>query len=896
MDSFMLQCPSINGTGITFQEFTIAIPQVKRVLLKGGIALRKDAVGKSDGATFRIYVDGKKLLDESKKDYEWTTYEFDITSSAGKNVVIRYETDPGSKDDPTADYSVWGDRQLVLEGFKPATAKSPIPLNLSKLEAPMPGTAIPSCGFEHKNSFRMDGDVAIFRYDGRDGMMEYKWNLPKNSADPAFGNVTLLAQMKGDAPVKSSAGRTASFEWAKPATQVDSRWENPSADSVTCVRTFKVGNETAAIRIMGRMIGRSLVFDVSCDKPYISSLKPGSFGPSPIHEKVAVGYYTDSVFNLPSDNLFVNTIIDWRASSCSFLDGTSALYNSLTDGTYNCLKERVIYSASWHLAEVLPNIPNPPSPYRKDLSSRIVLDIWGGAFRDIADSLQGLADYGITNDAVIIHSWQRSGYDNALPAHMPASERLGGDAAMKALIATAKSEGHEIALHQNYIDYYRNYDYFNPNDIALDSQGKQQLAWYNDDTNMQSFGIKPNAMLRLAETQVPLIHEAYQTNAAFLDVHSAVEFGFHTDQRKGEEGAGIAKRRLDLTTKLWQYERDINHGPILGEGGMHWYWSGLLDGVEAQPLGRDTVRSEAVPLSLMVDFDLLKIHPLQFNHGMGYYDRWFSGLRAGRGMPLVVLDQYRMDEVAFGHAGFVGRSTLADIPSTWTEQNLMRPVMERYACARPTEIRYEVDGNWVDGTAAAKAKEWTRVRVRYDSGLVVTANAKDANLQVGDYQLPRFGWLAKGDGVTAYTALRDGVVVDYAETANSVFVNSRNAGMYDFADRQPSNRRAQAGASANRPAEVTPSYTVNLNTEGKVVDFGNIRTNGSVLIERDGDKWTMRALSGKGDLKVELNAQRFPMPTEVATVDGLPVPVKSSGDWWGITLTGAKQYRWQALD
>ena len=45
----------------------------------------------------------------------------------------------------------------------------------------------------------------------------------------------------------------------------------------------------------------------------------------------------------------------------------------------------------------------------------------------------------------------------------------------------------------------------------------------------------------------------------------------------------------------------------------------------------------------------------------------------------------------------------------------------------------------------------------------------------GGLTLPRFGWSASGAGVTAWTALRNGVVADFAETKVSVFANARNA-------------------------------------------------------------------------------------------------------------------------
>ena len=75
---------------------------------------------------------------------------------------------------------------------------------------------------------------------------------------------------------------------------------------------------------------------------------------------------------------------------------------------------------------MLPNPPNPPSPWRDFLANKIVLDIWGGTFTNIAANLSRLAGYGITNCVALIHDWQRSGYDNALPMHYPANAGLRG--------------------------------------------------------------------------------------------------------------------------------------------------------------------------------------------------------------------------------------------------------------------------------------------------------------------------------------------------------------------------------------------------------------------------------------------------------------------------------------
>jgi hypothetical protein len=112
------------------------------------------------------------------------------------------------------------------------------------------------------------------------------------------------------------------------------------------------------------------------------------------------------------------------------------------------------------MAEVLPNPPNPPSPWRGLLATEIVLDIGGGTFANIATNLTTLADYDITNCVALIHDWQRSGYDNAMPMHYPTNASYGGDAGMRDLVATGARLGIRCALHENYVDYCPNHDFF----------------------------------------------------------------------------------------------------------------------------------------------------------------------------------------------------------------------------------------------------------------------------------------------------------------------------------------------------------------------------------------------------------------------------------------------------
>ncbi len=1008
--AFLLHCPWRGGTGVAFQEFAFQLPTVRRITLRGATALRDDIVSKSDGVTFRIRVNGRPLLETHRTDSEWQPFEYDLTGFAGQTVVVRFEADPGPNDDPSFDFSLWGDRTLVLEGLaaQAAAHPAPPPLSLEALEAEPAGVAPASV--PGQTSAALGGDAIVLRYSGRDGELAYRWQRPQRTDDPLFGTVELVAQSRGDRPVQVSVAAAARARWIQPAEALTSRWER-DLDGVRCVRTFRVGGDTVTLRIAGRLAGKSLVFDVTCDRPVVREVEIGGWGPVVWRQTVPVPYYSGRIDYLPAENLFVNAFLDWTQSLASSHEGgTRAVYQPLTDGRRNALHESAIYTPAWHLAEALPSIPNPASPYRQELGSRLVLDSWGGRFAEVEATLRRLAEYGIRDEVVLLHVWQRSGYDNALPAHVPANQELGGDPALASLVATGVKLGYRMALHENYVDYYPNYDSFDPNDISLDPSGQRVPAWYNPGTRIQSFAEKPSAILRLAATQSPDIHQRYGTNACFLDVHSAVPPWFHVDARAGEPGAGTFQKVWEVHRALWQYERQTHGGPVFGEGANHWYWSGCLDGVEAQ-FGEGWPAGQGPEAPLLVDFDLLKIHPLQLNHGMGYFTRWWSGDEAGGPAPMLLLDEYRMQEVAFGHAGFVPVGGDATLGRAWLEDNLLTPVTARYATARPVAIEYQVGDTWVDSTAAAKAAAWDRVRIRYDNGLTVVANARQAPLSAGEAVLPQYGWLAEGAGVTAYTAERQGVVVDYAETADRVFANARDPQAWEparfarpsllefapvapraftvtyrwqalrelpegetcfvhFCSRDPGGpirfqqdhplptSQWKSGdtvadgpyrvelpadlpdgdydwyiglfdpAGGQRLGLVGPSdaenririgvlsvrdqgtkitltrapdtsaqearYRAHLNTAREIIDFGTVRTNGSISLRREGNEWVLHAFPRDASSVVELSSRRFPPPARIASPGGAAdsVAPETSGEWWRLPLNGAAEYRW----
>ena len=176
--ALLLHPPWRGGTGVAFQEFRFQLPPATaapHIRLTGATAMRRDALAgpgektKSDGATFRIMVNGRTLLDEQRDDAQWKTFSFDLSSLAGEIVTLRFETDPGPRNDASFDFALWGGRELVLDGFSPEPARpvaAPPALDLRRLYPVQNGEVAPPSGFAGKMTNAVSADNATLTYQG----------------------------------------------------------------------------------------------------------------------------------------------------------------------------------------------------------------------------------------------------------------------------------------------------------------------------------------------------------------------------------------------------------------------------------------------------------------------------------------------------------------------------------------------------------------------------------------------------------------------------------------------------------------------------------------------------------------------------------------------------------
>lgn len=601
--------------------------------------------------------------------------------------------------------------------------------------------------------------------------VKYQWQAPALGSLYSVGSVTITNSVNGASP-QAVIALPSKIDWIGASRGLQSVSINPGSAKATLTFANSSGVMHLSVEPVADGLFAGLHF--AADQATIQDIFLGQLPATVQNRPISVPYYSQPVNYLSSADLFENSYFDpfaSRATAISTTNGQETFYGPNENGDHNILNEVWKVAVSQNIVNVFPYPEHPASPYRASLAGRMMLDVRNEAqFSTIASQLSNLGANGVRNCSVIIGTWQTYGYDNALPSQYPANASLGGDTEMKAIGSAAKSASCFFALHENYTDYYPDYSSYTPAATMHNLNGTQTVAWVNPQTHIQAYATKPGLFISNASTQSPDIHANYGTNASFIDVNSSAMPWWRADRDPNAGGNNLFGTYRDASIALWAYERNVEKGPVFGEGKYHWFWSGLLDGVEAQFGAESTPITNGPQAPLFVDFDLTRIHPLQINYGMGYYNRW---LPSGT-MTTAALDAYRMQEVIYGHAPYLADDIWASVPRALLEQNLVSPTAARHALLTPSHIVYALNGAWVDTSTAAKAGSFSVAEVNYPNGDNIVANSGPVALSWESLRIPQYGWAAIGSNYFAYTAQIGGKVVDYSKTPQGIYANARN--------------------------------------------------------------------------------------------------------------------------
>jgi hypothetical protein len=350
--------------------------------------------------------------------------------------------------------------------------------------------------------------------------------------------------------------------------------------------------------------------------------------------------------------------------------------------------------------------------------------------------IEELTEFGLKRMSIAIHFWQQYGFDVKLPSHAPANEASGGSERMKALIDSAKGNGHLISLHENYVDMYTDSPLYNVTQLVGATQSKK--GWFNSVTGQQAWLIAADYQQFIVPGQHASMIADYAPNAGFEDVDTCVEpdqyITFAANRLYHYSYQAVVKTKKNL----WNTFRTDFKGPLFGEGreisnlenGLSRYdvyFAGYTDGHEAQVEGK--MGSATLP-----EFAQYINKNNQFNNGMGYIGRYIadeSFTTKKLAIDSYVLDRYRAQQVAFGHSGWIsfsvspvyrwGRPTLSE---TLAEYHLSRGVQNRYFSNATKSVQYNLNGQWVDlskyiGSGGDVVSNVVKIQLEDDTNIVV---------------------------------------------------------------------------------------------------------------------------------------------------------------------------------
>jgi len=677
--------------------------------------------------------------------------------------------------------------------FEPFPEKLPFPTREETI-LPMNKTE------DYKNSVSQNDKVIIFEYIGKDCKIKYRYT-------PIEGTLSDIELIWDDKIIKPCANGGISLVTSKgniPVNDVSVKRELKELslidDKVKAIWHFQVDNVQTDLEYRIYIKQKSLIVEMDANEPTIERVSLGC----------AEGISKGKLFKIPyltyggndprvlyADGLFFFNQFDWYVSDASILYGGAelgdnwAIYNGgaqyipKTDGKRNTLHERLFINVSPDFHEVLPTIANPKSPMKEEQGDRLWRVKFGGQSQAEIAEAELLRKYGCEKVSIRFHedSWRDEG--ESFTFRLNAAPKKGGDEGLKNFVSAIKSLGWRIGLYTNYTDFAPVNSYWNEDWVSRLPNGDWQRAW------MRCYAPKPMIAVQMEAILAPQIQAKFGENHSYCDVHTAVSPFSRVDYDYRVPGAGTFRRTFECFGRLLHNEKFAHNGPVYSEGNNHWWYVGLTDGNYAQIISPDPSKEP-----LLVDFDLLKMHPLNMDAGMGAPDMFF------RGNPWNI-DQFIATTLAYGHIGFMYWS---DMAGTLKIYYMIQQIQSRYTLIPVKKIEYERDGKMVDTSQALTMGEnpdTSRIHIVYENQTEIWVNTSDelwlVNYADKEYKLPKWGYLAinNEDGLLAYSAIVNDRRVDCCYGTDQYYADSR----------------------------------------GEFVSFGKIAVDGSAVLKKDYGKW-----------------------------------------------------------
>ncbi|MCX6898058.1 MAG: hypothetical protein NT105_05085 [Verrucomicrobia bacterium] len=663
-----------------------------------------------------------------------------------------------------------------------------------------------------KTTLSKDGEAFVFRYRGSDGELEYRYE-PKSGT---FGDVTAQWTGRDDwfQPMADGGVFFSSAEQGKALApeKIELLGCERSGETVVSHWRCHLGGRSAEVSYTFRLWQKSLVMDVKCLGGEVGEVRFGKAVGVENPRLVTLPYMSYGgprpavlVAGPPEKPLFIFGIPDYYRSNASLLwavntvaaDGVTydggTRYEPKTDGKRNDCFERLFLTVSPRFEEVLPNIPNPKSPWMHVAGERLWRAHGASDRQRDYETWKNIARYGMTKVVITDHEtgWRDGG--ESFTFRTRAAPKRGGDESQTEYSRKIQALGFRYGIYNNYTDFAPVNEFWGEDMVTRLPNGDWRPAW------ARCYNPKPSRAVEYEAKLASIIQQKFKLSTAYCDVHTCVTPWSYVDYDARVPGAGTFAATFYAYGEIMLHQKATWNGPVYSEGNHHWFYCGLTDG----NYGQD--QAAKLPVNpWLVDFDLRKLHPLCCNFGMGN-PGMFYGREENLGKTPAErnehLDRFLAATLAFGHTGFLVME--GGIQNAVRSYFALQQVHAAYAQQTATDIRYADERGQLLAVSAAVATgafRRSQVATRYANGLRVVVNGhptetwrvnvppaslpalfgsraennagRDAGATIA---LPPNGWFARSaDGkLLALSAIVDGHRADYVDSSAYLYADGR---------------------------------------------------------------------------------------------------------------------------
>lgn len=644
---------------------------------------------------------------------------------------------------------------------------------------------------EFRTIVKAEGNAFVFTYSEADGKQVYRLE-PKSGT---WSDLTVRWGDQGDVIHPCNDGGVWLQTKSGPALpkQAEHLGSRRVGDVVESRWRLSAAETSAEVTYTYRLWNKSLVIDTRVSGGVVAEVRFGRASGLKAPRLVTNPFFPAhggrpavAVTGTAEKPLFLTGNVDWYLTNASILWARNEVkpdaviyhggtrYLPRTDGKRNDCFERFFLTVSPRYEEVLPTIPNPVSPW-KSITGTHLWRAHGAS--DRAHDTRFWTDchrWGMTQVVITDHEtgWRDEG--ESFTFRTRAAPGKGGDKGQYDYARLMQDTlGFVYGPYNNYTDFAPVNEYWNTDLISRTPDNQLQHAW------MRCYAPKPARAVEYCARLAPEIQKKFHFSTAYCDVHTAVAPWDRVDYDARVPGAGTLSAVFYSFGEIMLLQKQAWHGPVYSEGNNHAFYCGLTDGNYGQD---QAYRPAENPW--LVDFDLLKLHPLCCNFGMGNLDMFYAGKATPRNTAEqkdAWLDRFLAATVAFGHPGFLVYEE--GVASALRSYYMLQQLHSRYCLARAQDIRYVDDqGRLLETSAAVASGAYTRSQVvtRYSDGTVTAANGH-SNERMKTQAFGRAidlppngycGWTRDGS-IDVWSRDVDGHRADYAATPAYIYIDGR---------------------------------------------------------------------------------------------------------------------------